>query len=74
MKLAIRLTVLTALFASIGTTWATDVTLRLVDQNGNLIPASRIEVVTGGIVPQNGVITLPVAMAGAFVLARIASF
>ena len=44
-----------------GTAWATDVTLRLVDQSGTLIPVSQFSVLTAGfvIVAQNGVVTLP---------------
>ncbi|MCL4708988.1 T9SS type A sorting domain-containing protein [bacterium] len=41
--------------------WATDVTLRLVDQNGALIPASQFQVLTppGGNVQNGGTISLP---------------
>ena len=42
--------------------WATDVTLRLVDQSGQLIPGSQFSVLTAGsaTVLQGGVISLPV--------------
>ncbi len=42
-------------------TWASDVTLRLLDQNGALIPMSQFEVLTppGGTVENGGTISLP---------------
>ena len=49
--------VLLCLFS--GAAWATDVTFRLVDQNGDLIPVSRF-FAGGTFVSQNGTVSLAV--------------
>ena len=56
-----RILVLLVLCASLGTTWATNVTLRLVDQTGGLIPGSQFSILTppGGLVQQEGTTDLP---------------
>ena len=62
IRCSLRIFFLTlAITVSVGTAWATNVTLRLVDQSGNLIPGSQFAILTAGnlLVPQEGVAEIP---------------